>query len=186
MSSRIKDLRFVFYKGKEASCPCAHWTCRVRKVIQIQHKALLPTQAKLACPKPPFAGGCGSFLNLRVGWNPLHDVTRDFPFSPVIRRVVRGSACPARFCTSSKATPCFSSSVMVVTRKECGERCSDSPAARMRRLSIRYMSFSVIPVCVSCFRIPESLPVTLGSPKRSGFEIIFDMSIGFRLNPPPL
>ena len=34
---------------------------------------------------------------------------------------MRGSAWPARCCTSSSETPCSSRSVMTVTRKECGE-----------------------------------------------------------------
>ena len=48
--------------------------------------------------------------------SPLHSGWRR-PYS----RVVRGSACPARYCTSSNGTPCSNRSVIVVTRNEWGD-----------------------------------------------------------------
>jgi len=43
--------------------------------------------------------------------------------------VVRGSACPARYCTSSSGTPWLSRSVIAVTRKLCGDSRDGSLAS---------------------------------------------------------
>src|SRR5262249_5121450 len=65
-------------------------------------------------------------------------------------RVVRGSAWPARCCTSSSGTFCSSRSVTVATRNEWGENCPGSPADFSRRFIIRQMSIPLIALVVSC------------------------------------
>src|SRR5512135_2087931 len=66
-------------------------------------------------------------------------------------RVVRGSECPARYCTSSSGTFCSRRSVTVVTRNECGEKWPGNPAAFSRRFIMRQMSIAVIAFLVSAF-----------------------------------
>ena len=61
----------------------------------------------------------------------------------------RGSACPARCCTSSKGTFCSRRSVTVATRKEWGENWPGSPAALSRRFIMRQMSIPLIALAVS-------------------------------------
>ena len=69
------------------------------------------------------------------------------------KRVVRGSACPARYCTSASGTPCSSKSVIVVTRNEWGDNRIDKPTSFNRRLTIRAMSSAVMPFCVRGYRV---------------------------------
>jgi hypothetical protein len=70
--------------------------------------------------------------NSGLNRNPLDDVPRH----PLLPPVVRSSACPDRYCTSSSGIPCVNRSVITVTRNLCGDSRSGSPASFSRRLGI--------------------------------------------------